>query len=201
MVAALLASGKFTVRVVSRDPVGAAAKALSKRGVEVIKGDLLDAPSLRFPFEGAFGAFVVTNFWDPAQMHHETEIGAAAVRAAHSAGVKHLVWSTLPDCERLSGGRFKVAHYTDKAHVDAVVEARTARDVSVLRAIYLLRSRAREAHRRGQCLGPGRVHGFCRLGEGPHEADLIFCSLVKATREPPSEETSRSVQNQVGQGR
>src|SRR5215472_7212758 len=55
--------------------------------------------------------------------------------------------------------------------------ARNARDVSVLRAIYLLRSRAREAHRRGQCLGPGRVHRLCRLGEGPHEADVIFFSL------------------------
>jgi len=123
VVDALLASGKFTVRAVSRDPVGAAAKALSQRGVEVIKGDLLDAPSLRLPFEGAYGAFVVTNFWDPAQMHRETEIGTAAVRAAHSAGVKHLVWSTLPDCERITGGRRKVAHFTDKARVDAVVEA------------------------------------------------------------------------------
>src|SRR5262244_312988 len=123
VVDALLVSGKFTVRVVSRDPAGAAATALKKRGVEVIKGDLLDAPSLRLPFEGAYGAFVVTNFWDPAQMHHETEIGTAAVRAAHSAGVKHLVWSTLPDCERITSGRRKVAHFTDKARVDAVVEA------------------------------------------------------------------------------
>jgi uncharacterized protein YbjT (DUF2867 family) len=122
VVDALLASGKFAVRVVSRDPDGAAAKALNKRGVEVIKGDLLDAPSLRLPFEGAYDAFVVTNFWDAAQMHHETDIGATAARAAHSAGVKHLVWSTLPDCDRISGGRFKVAHYTDKARVDAVVE-------------------------------------------------------------------------------
>ena len=65
VVDALLASGKFTVRVVSRDPVGAAAKALNKRGVEVIKGDLLDAPSLRLPSAGAYGAFVVTNFWIP----------------------------------------------------------------------------------------------------------------------------------------
>src|SRR5215831_11602024 len=122
VVDALLASGKFTVRAVSRDPFGAAAKALNKRGVELMKGDLLDAPSLRLPFEGAYGAFVVTNFWDPAQMHRETEIGAAAVRAARSAGVEHLVWSTLPDCEKITGGRLKVVHFTGKARVDAVVE-------------------------------------------------------------------------------
>src|SRR5215471_21002365 len=45
VVDALLASGKFTVRVVSRDPVGAAAKALNKRGVEVIKATCSTLPA------------------------------------------------------------------------------------------------------------------------------------------------------------
>jgi uncharacterized protein YbjT (DUF2867 family) len=122
VVEALLASGQFTVRVASRNPASDGAKALARRGVEVVKADLLDAASLRLPFEGAYGAFVVTNFWDPAQMPRETEVGAAAVKAARSLGVKHLVWSTLPDCESLTGGRLKVVHFTGKARVDAVVE-------------------------------------------------------------------------------
>ena len=123
VIEALLASGQFSVRVASRNPQRDAAKALARRGVDVVKADLLDAASLHPLLEGAYGAFVVTNFWDPAQMHRETEIGGAAVRAARSAGVKHLVWSTLPDCERITDGRLKVAHYTDKARGDAVVEA------------------------------------------------------------------------------
>ncbi len=123
VVDALLASGRFAVRVASRNPASDAARALAARGVEVVKADLLDAQSLRTLFEGAHGAFVVTNFWDPAQMQRETEIGAAAVKAARSFGVKHLVWSTLPDCERISGGRFKVVHFSGKARVDAFVEA------------------------------------------------------------------------------
>ena len=49
------------------------------------------------------------------------ELGANAVNAARSAGVKHLIWSTLPDVETISGGRLKVPHFTMKAHVDAVV--------------------------------------------------------------------------------
>ena len=36
---------------------------------------------------------------------------------------RHLVWSTLPDCAALSGGRFKVQHFTGKARVDPAVEA------------------------------------------------------------------------------
>src|SRR5437764_562560 len=123
VVEALLGLGQFTVRVASRNPAGDAAKALARRGVEVVKADLLDAASLRLPFEGAYGAFVVTNFWDPAQMPRETEIGAAAVKAARSFGVKHIVWSTLPDCESLTGGRLKVVHFTGKARVDPAVEA------------------------------------------------------------------------------
>jgi uncharacterized protein YbjT (DUF2867 family) len=123
VVDALLAAGNFTVRVASRSPASDAAKALAKRGVEVVKADLLDAGSLRPLFEGAHGAFIVTNFWDPAQMPRETEIGTAAVKAARAAGVKHLIWSTLPDSEKLSGGRLKVVHFTGKARVDAAVEA------------------------------------------------------------------------------
>ena len=65
----------------------------------------------------------MTNFWDPAQMPRETEIGTAAVQAAHAAGVEHLIWSTLPDSEKLTGGRFKVVHFTGKARVDAAVKA------------------------------------------------------------------------------
>lgn len=123
VVNALLAAGTYAVRVATRNPASDSAKALIQRGVEVRKADLLEPGSLRTLFEGAYGAFVVTNFWDPAQMHKETEIGCAAVEAARTAGVQHYIWSTLPDYQKLSGGRVKVAHFTDKARVDAAVEA------------------------------------------------------------------------------
>jgi uncharacterized protein YbjT (DUF2867 family) len=123
VVDALMDTGKFAVRVASRNPASDAARALAARGVEVVKADLLDPSTLRSALEGAHGAFVVTNFWDPAQMPRETEIGTAAVQAARAVGVKHLIWSTLPDSEKLTGGRVKVAHFTGKARVDAVVKA------------------------------------------------------------------------------
>jgi len=123
VVNALLAKGEFTVRVASRNPASEAARALAARGVEVVKGDLLEPSSLGAAFDGAHGAFVVTNFWDPNQGPRETELGTAAVKAARAAGVKHLIWSTLPDSEQLSGGRLKVVHFTNKARVDAAVRA------------------------------------------------------------------------------
>src|SRR5204862_6031738 len=45
----------------------------------------------------------------------------AAVRAAKEAGVEHFIWSTLPDAESISSGRFPVPHFTGKAKVDAIV--------------------------------------------------------------------------------
>jgi len=121
VVDALLARGEFKVRVSSRDPASTAAQALAGRNVEVVKADLLDAGSLSAAFGGAYGAFVVTNFWDPGIGTREPEVGAAAVKAARAAGVEHLIWSTLPDVEKLSGGRLNVAHFTGKASVDPVV--------------------------------------------------------------------------------
>jgi uncharacterized protein YbjT (DUF2867 family) len=123
VVDALLAARKFKVRVGSRNPTSDAANALTARGVEVVKADLLEPSSLKALYDGAGGAFLVTNFGDPAQGEREEEIGAGAVNAARSAGVKHLIWSTLPDVEKISGGRLKVKHFTMKACVDAVVRS------------------------------------------------------------------------------
>jgi len=123
VVNALLAQGEFKVRVASRNPLSEAARALAARGVEVVGADLLDPGSLAAAFKGAYGAFLVTNFWDPAQGAPVEDIGAASVAAARKAGVEHLIWSTLPDAEKLTGGRRKVMHFSGKAHVDAVVRS------------------------------------------------------------------------------
>ena len=123
VVDALLAARAFKVRVATRDPSSDAAKALAARGVEVVKADLLEPSSLKAFYDGAYGAFVVSNFWDPGQGAREGEVAAGAVQAARSAGVRHLIWSTLPDVEKISGGRFEVKHFTMKARVDAVVRS------------------------------------------------------------------------------
>ena len=123
VVDALLKGGRYRVRAAVRNPVTDAARLLAKRGVELVKADILDIGSVGPVFKGAYGVFLVTNFWDPAQMRSETAIGTALVKAAHAVGVYHAIWSTLPDCEKLSGGRFKVPHFSGKARVDAAVEA------------------------------------------------------------------------------
>ncbi len=123
VVCALLESGDFTVRVLTRDVESEKARALAKQGCQVVAADLTKPDTLTAACDGAYGVFLVTNFWDPGTGHKEAEQGKAAVRAIKAAGVKHLVWSTLPNSKAISGGKYGVEHFTGKALVDDEVKA------------------------------------------------------------------------------
>ena len=112
---ALQASGgQFKVRALSRNPV-------KHRDLadEVVEADLNRPDTLQPAFAGAHGVFLVTSSW--LEGTDEFAQGTAAVRAAKAAGVKHFIWSTLPDVKAISGGKFDVPHFTGKAKVDRVV--------------------------------------------------------------------------------
>jgi uncharacterized protein YbjT (DUF2867 family) len=115
VVRALKESGQFEVRALSRDPA-------KYKGVadEVVAADLQRPETLAAALEGAHGIFLVTNFWQDGT--DEIKQAAAAVHAAKAAGVDHLIWSTLPNVEAISSGRFNVPQFTGKAKVDAIVK-------------------------------------------------------------------------------
>jgi len=114
-VRALQASGLFKVRALSRNP--GKHRALAE---EVVQADLDRPETLNAAFAGAAGVFLVTNFWESGT--DEFKQATAAVRAAKEAGVKHFIWSTLPDVEAISGGKFEVPHFTGKARIDRIVK-------------------------------------------------------------------------------
>jgi uncharacterized protein YbjT (DUF2867 family) len=115
VVRALQASGKFNLRALTRNP-----EKHRQLADEVVKADLDRPETLETGFKGAYGVFLVTNFQEKGT--GEFEQAEAAVCAAKEAGVKHFVWSTLPDVETISGGKFNVPHFTGKAKVDRVVK-------------------------------------------------------------------------------
>jgi uncharacterized protein YbjT (DUF2867 family) len=115
VVRALQASSQFKVRALTRNP--------DKRrelADEVVEGDLYRPETLKAAFEGVHGVFLVTNFREAGP--DEAKQATAAVRAAKDAAVKQFVWSTLPNVEAISGGRFDVPHFTGKAKIDRIVK-------------------------------------------------------------------------------
>jgi uncharacterized protein YbjT (DUF2867 family) len=115
VVRALQASGQFKVRALTRNP-----DKHRELAEEVVEADLDKPETLKTAFEGAHGVFLVTNFWEAGS--DELKQATAAIRDAKDAGVKHFIWSTLPDVEAISGGKFNVPHFTGKAKIDRVVQ-------------------------------------------------------------------------------
>jgi len=141
LVRAILAdtSGEYAVRALTRNPDSAKGKALAAAGAEVVAADLDDEASMRAAFDGAYGAFVVTDYWvqrtdeeEAARTRAEMELDQAeiAARAARDAGVRHVVWSTLEDTRTffagrddvpsLEEGRYKVPHFDAKGEADEI---------------------------------------------------------------------------------
>jgi len=116
VVNALQEQGLFTVRALTRNPDKAQGLA-----DEVVAADLTRPETLAQAFEGSYGVFANTNS-HAAPDTDEIAQGTAAVEAAKAAGVEHFIWSTLPNVEKISRGKYTVAHFTNKATVDKVVE-------------------------------------------------------------------------------
>ncbi|MEX2178460.1 MAG: NmrA/HSCARG family protein [Gemmatimonadaceae bacterium] len=135
VVRAILAdrAGEFAARALTRDPASDKAKALTDLGAEVVQADLHDPTSVRRAFDGAYGAFCVTFFWNHMSPDTETAEARSMADAAKSAGLKHVIWSTLEDTRKFVPldddrmptlmDRFKVPHLDNKADADAIFAA------------------------------------------------------------------------------
>jgi uncharacterized protein YbjT (DUF2867 family) len=118
----------FAVRALTRKVDSDKAKELAKLGVEVVAADLDDVESLKRAFTGAYGAFLVTNFWEHFSPEKELAQAKNMAQAAKQANLQHVIWSTLEDTRKwvpLSDnrmptlmGKYKVAHFDAKGEAD-----------------------------------------------------------------------------------
>jgi uncharacterized protein YbjT (DUF2867 family) len=114
----------FAVRAVTRRPDAAAAQELQRAGAEVVMADIDDACSATRAMTGAYGAFLVTNFWEHQSGERELIQAHNLAAAAAQAGVRHAIWSTLEDTREfipadgrrmpVLEGRFNVPHFDAK---------------------------------------------------------------------------------------
>ncbi|NXC05070.1 NMRL1 protein, partial [Orthonyx spaldingii] len=115
---ALLDDGTFTVRAVTRSPRKKEAEELRRRGAEVVKADQDDEASLEQALAGAYGAFIVTNFWEHCSKEKEIEQGRRLADLSKRQGLRHVVFSGLENVHQLTGGRLEVLHFDGKGVVE-----------------------------------------------------------------------------------
>jgi len=119
---ALIATGEFKVRGVTRDTTASKALELSKKGVEMVQGDCSDVKSIRQALTGAYGVFanlVLASVEKEGDSEKEIEVGKALVDIAKELKVTHFVWSTLPDAATETKGKWQLPHFTCKGIIEA----------------------------------------------------------------------------------
>ncbi|KAJ0413467.1 hypothetical protein BJY00DRAFT_296830 [Aspergillus carlsbadensis] len=126
VVDALLADPSYRVRGLTRNPQSDNAQALAAKGAEIVTADLNDEPSLVAAFAGANVIFAITDFFEPAmklgvEEGKKVEFAQATnmIRAAKQIpSLEQYIWSTLPNANALSKGKYSVPFFDNKSAVD-----------------------------------------------------------------------------------
>ena len=115
----LLKKPGFAVRALTRDSTKPAARALAQAGAEVVRGDLDDPASVSRALEGVWGAFSVQNFVETG-FDREIRQGKLLTDAARTAGVQHLVYTSVVSADRKTG----LPHFESKWQIEQHIHQR-----------------------------------------------------------------------------
>ena len=117
-------SKKYKIRAITRDPTKSSATKLAERGAETVRADLDDLGSLAAAVDGSYAVFGLTDYWSLMDMEKEIAQGKAIAEACAKGGVKHFVWSALPETTKMTDGKLpNIDHFVSKARVAEHVEA------------------------------------------------------------------------------
>lgn len=112
-VAEALLSRGHKVRLFTRRPDNSTVRSLAARGAEVATGNFVDQASVAAAARGADTAFLMGNFYE-AGAEGEVRQGIAAANAMKSAGVGHLIYSSVASANRQTG----IPHFDSKFEVE-----------------------------------------------------------------------------------
>ena len=131
----LLSKTDFKVRGVTRDPGSAKAQKLSELDrVEIVQASLDDEAAISAAVSGAYGVFLVTNYWEHQDKDREIRQGKFVADACKKAGVKHVVFSGLESVTDAIGK--SCPHFDGKAEVEKYMDSIGLPNTSVRYAFY-----------------------------------------------------------------
>jgi uncharacterized protein YbjT (DUF2867 family) len=124
---------RFTLRALTRKPDSDKARALASVGVEVVKGDLNDADSLKRALAGAWGVYAVQNTWE-AGVTLEEEQGKRIAQLARDAGVEHFVYASVGSAHRETG----IPHFENKSRVERAITSLGFPSAVIIRPVFFM---------------------------------------------------------------
>lgn len=104
----------YAVRAIVRDPAGASASALRSQGADVVVGDFDRPEGLGEALRGVDAAFVMATPFIEGGPATEVRHGMSTIDAAVSAGVGHIVYSSVASADRRTG----VPHFESKSIIE-----------------------------------------------------------------------------------
>lgn len=123
----------YSVRAMTRNPDGEAARALAGRGAEVVHGDFDEPDSLRAALDGVWGAFSLQNTWE-AGVEREEEQGKRFARLAAEAGVEHFVYASVASADRDTG----IPHFDNKWRIEETIRGLDFPSWTIVRPVFFM---------------------------------------------------------------
>ena len=129
----LLAEG-WQVRALTRDVNKPAAQELKALGAELVAGDMDNAAELETAFKDAHGVFSVQNYWLPnVGFDAEIQQGKNVADSAKTAGVQHLIYSSVGSAHRGMGQK----HFETKWIIEQYIQSLDL-PYTILRPVYFM---------------------------------------------------------------
>lgn len=118
----LLQSGRYRVRGLTRRVDSPEALALAAQGAELVNLSLEPGNKKAFvkAFRDSDGVFLLTPGIVPPA-NYEAELGKQLADAAVEAGVRHVIFSSLENVDKITGGKMFAPHFTDKAKIEEYI--------------------------------------------------------------------------------
>jgi uncharacterized protein YbjT (DUF2867 family) len=132
-VANALKGTRFQLRGLTRKPDSEQATALARDGVDVFKGDLDDAETLRRALAGAWGVFGVQNTGEAGVEREEVQ-GKRLATLAREAGVEHFVYTSVGSANKHTG----VPHFDNKRRIEETVRGLGFPAHVILRPVFFM---------------------------------------------------------------
>jgi uncharacterized protein YbjT (DUF2867 family) len=153
-VAQALQNSGFHLRGLTRTPDGERAAALVRQGVDVVKGDLDDAATLRRALTGAWGVFAVQNSLE-AGVEREEAQGKRLAKLARESGVEHFVYTSVGSAHKRTG----IPHFDNKWRIEDTVRGLCFPSHVILRPVFFMENLLAPYSLQGStlawALGPG----------------------------------------------